>query len=138
MRIGEAADETGLTISNIRFYEKRGLLAPAREQENKYRDYTPEDIRRLKQIMVYRKMGLSIERIHDLLENDSEFAKILKEQEEKLLEQMEELQGALNLCRRLEEENPQQMDVDRYLNYVQEEEATGRKFSGWKKCWMIW
>ena len=28
MRIGEIAKRTGLNISNIRFYERKGLLAP--------------------------------------------------------------------------------------------------------------
>lgn len=33
MRIGEIAKRTGLNISNIRFYERKGLLAPKREQD---------------------------------------------------------------------------------------------------------
>ena len=35
MKIGEAAKETGLSISNIRFYEKKGLLEPEREAESR-------------------------------------------------------------------------------------------------------
>ena len=30
MKIGQAAQLTGLTISNIRFYERKGLLEPER------------------------------------------------------------------------------------------------------------
>ena len=37
MRIGEVAEKTGLSISNIRFYEKKGLIGPEREAESKYR-----------------------------------------------------------------------------------------------------
>ena len=48
IQIGEAAKETGLSISNIRFYEKKGLLTPAKNEESKYREYSPEDISRLK------------------------------------------------------------------------------------------
>ena len=40
MRIGEIARRTGLNISNIRFYERKGLLCPDREDDSKYRDYT--------------------------------------------------------------------------------------------------
>lgn len=47
MRIGEIAEKTGLSISNIRFYEKKGLIEPAREKQSKYRDYTEEDIKRI-------------------------------------------------------------------------------------------
>jgi len=81
MRIGEAAKELGLSVSNIRFYEKKRLLSPVRERENQYRDYTSEDIRRLKQIMLYRKMDLPIETIHDLLENKADFPEVMREQE---------------------------------------------------------
>ena len=67
MKIGEAAKETGLSISNIRFYEKKGLLEPARDQESKYRNYTEEDILRLKKIIIFRKMDLSVEQIAAML-----------------------------------------------------------------------
>ena len=32
MRIGEIAERTGLNISNVRFYERKGLLTPERER----------------------------------------------------------------------------------------------------------
>ena len=34
MRISEVAKLTGLADSNIRFYEKKGLLAPQRETDS--------------------------------------------------------------------------------------------------------
>ena len=42
MRIGEIAERTGLNISNVRFYERKGLLTPERETGSKYRDYSEE------------------------------------------------------------------------------------------------
>lgn len=39
MKIGEVANETGLGISNIRFYEKKGLLAPARKEDFQLKRY---------------------------------------------------------------------------------------------------
>lgn len=48
MKIGQAAQLTGLTISNIRFYERKGLLEPERNDQSKYRNYSEQDIRRLK------------------------------------------------------------------------------------------
>ena len=44
MRIGEIAEKTGLSVSNIRFYEKKGLIGPNREEESKYRNYTDSDL----------------------------------------------------------------------------------------------
>ena len=43
MRIGEIAKLTGLNVSNIRFYERKGLLCPDREDDSKYRDYAKPD-----------------------------------------------------------------------------------------------
>ena len=45
MRIGEIAQLTGLSVSNIRFYEKKGLIGPQREDGSKYRNYTEDDLR---------------------------------------------------------------------------------------------
>lgn len=67
MKIGEAVKQTGLSVSNIRFYEKKGLLEPVRDQGSSYRNYTEEDIRRLKLILVYRKMEVPVEQIHGIL-----------------------------------------------------------------------
>ena len=60
MRISEVAGLTGLNVSNIRFYERKGLLTPVREEESRYRDYTEEDVRRIKRILLYRKMGIPV------------------------------------------------------------------------------
>ena len=44
MRIGEVAQRTGLSISNIRFYEKKGLIGPERNEQNRYREHEEEDV----------------------------------------------------------------------------------------------
>ncbi|MBC7342044.1 MAG: MerR family DNA-binding transcriptional regulator [Clostridia bacterium] len=40
MNIWEVAKATGLTKKAIRYYEKMGLLSPAINQDNNYRDYS--------------------------------------------------------------------------------------------------
>lgn len=130
MRISEAAKETGLSVSNIRFYEKKGLLYPEREEESKYRDYTKEDIRRLKQIILYRKMNLPVEMILLILNGETSARKVLERQREELIEQQHMLQSSIELCSRvLAETDLEQIDVDYFLNYVREEEGRGRKFA---------
>lgn len=130
MKIGEAAKETGLSISNIRFYEKKGLLEPEREAESRYRNYTEEDILRLKKIIVFRKMDLSVEQIDAMLKGRADAREVLKNQEQELFEKMKELEGALELCRVLEKEtSPLDMEPEKYLNYIAQEEQKGKKFS---------
>ena len=49
MNIAEVERRTGLTRANIRFYEKEGLLSPARGA-NGYRDYTEADVETLRKV----------------------------------------------------------------------------------------
>ena len=130
MRISEVASATGLSVSNIRFYEKKGLLTPTREEESKYRDYTLEDVARLKQIILYRKMDVPVETIYLILKGEVSLEVVLRRQEEELLEKKEMIQGSIDLCQKLmSEENPEHIDVDFYLNYVKEEEEQGKRFA---------
>ena len=130
MRISEVADITGLSISNIRFYEKKGLLSPARKSDSRYRDYSKEDILRLKTILLYRKMDLSIDTIYLLLNQDITLEDSLKRQKEELLNQIEMLEGSLSLCQKiLASPDLPNIDIDYYLNYVSAKEAKGEKFA---------
>lgn len=130
MKIGEAAKETGLSISNIQFYEKKGLLEPARDQESKYRNYTEEDILRLKKIIIFRKMDLSVEQIAAMLRGKTDVKEVLKNQEQELFNKIREMEGALELCRILEkEESPLDIEPEQYLDYIAQEEKKGKKFS---------
>ena len=100
MKIGELEEQLQITRSNIRFYEKEGLLSPKRKG-NGYREYSVEDAARLKQIAVLRKIGISIPDIKALLEERTEFSSVLKEHEHVLQEQIDTLNGALFVCRKM-------------------------------------
>ena len=50
MSIKEAEKITGITNQNIRYYEKQGLLAPARRAENSYREYSQEEKARMAEL----------------------------------------------------------------------------------------
>lgn len=130
MKISEAADITGLSISNIRFYEKKGLLTPDRKSGNRYRDYSNEDILRLKTIILYRKINLPIDTIYLLLNQDITLESALKRQKDELINQKEMLEGSLSLCKKiLASPNMPDIDVDYFLNYVTAKEAKGEKFA---------
>ncbi|MDO4514184.1 MAG: MerR family transcriptional regulator [Lachnospiraceae bacterium] len=129
MRIGEIAEKTGLSISNIRFYEKKGLIGPGREEENKYRNYTDADLERLNLIILYRKMDFSVELIGKLLENEVSAEDALEQQliDLKLKQQM--LQSSIDLCQKMiDDQAYDEIDVEHYLDYVREEETNGRIF----------
>ena len=77
MRIKEVEQRTGLTAKAIRLYESKGLLKPARETENDYRDYTEEDVARLKTIAILRKLDLSVAEIKEWTDGQSSLSDLL-------------------------------------------------------------
>ena len=66
MKINEVEAQVGIAKRNIRFYEKEGLLTPARNSENGYRDYGEEDVRTLEKIKLLRKLDVPLEEIRRL------------------------------------------------------------------------
>lgn len=130
MKIGQAAQLTGLTISNIRFYERKGLLEPERNDQSKYRNYSEQDIRRLKQIILYRKMNMPIEKIASMLDDPAVSEELVRQQLQELLNKQQEIQGSIDLCRKLAADHAYDGEnIDFYLNYVKEEEKKGHSFA---------
>ncbi|MCR9194342.1 MAG: redox-sensitive transcriptional activator SoxR [Hyphomonas sp.] len=64
--IGDLASRTGLSVSAIRFYEKKGLITPDRNSGNQRR-YEGADIRRLSFILIAQQIGLTIEQIKEVM-----------------------------------------------------------------------
>ncbi len=131
MKISEVASETGIDVSTIRFYERKKLITPARQIDNSYRDYTEEDIERLRQIMLCRKLDMSIEDIRSILEEEISFPAMLESQLTALEEKQRRLTSSLELCRKMIADNANGTDdVSFYLNYVATEEKKGHTFPG--------
>ena len=72
-RIGDVAEETGLTTRTIRYYEEVGLLEPAAHVTGANRRYDHEDVERLRLIKRLREVvGLSLAEVKTFLEMESE------------------------------------------------------------------
>lgn len=94
MRINEVIEKVDLTKRAIKYYEEQGLLSVVKD-ENGYRNYTEEDIETLKEISVYRKLGISIKDIKILLEgkDKSLLEEIYKEKTNKLESYKDEVES---------------------------------------------
>ena len=68
MNIKQAAQKSGISERNIRYYEQAGLITPARNPENDYRQYTEENMRTLKMIRILRSVDMPVEDIRDVLQ----------------------------------------------------------------------
>jgi len=68
--ITDAVKQFGMTSKTLRYYERVGLLESKRAEGNNYRYYSELEVERIKQILVLRKMQISIKDIVRIYEND--------------------------------------------------------------------
>ena len=66
MNISDAAQDSGLPAKTIRYYEEIGLVHPGR-LTNGYRDYSHQDLHKLRFLQRSRGLGFSIEDCRTLL-----------------------------------------------------------------------
>jgi DNA-binding transcriptional MerR regulator len=94
MRINEAAEQLGLSQRALKYYEKEGLLE-VRRDENGYRNYSTQDLERLKKISLYRKLGIAIKDIESLLntEDPARLREILAQKRDQLQQDQTQLQS---------------------------------------------
>ena len=67
--IGELAKILGITAETIRYYERKGIIAPIHDQETGYRYYTTWDLHMLIRARCYLGFGLSIEETVGILQS---------------------------------------------------------------------
>jgi DNA-binding transcriptional MerR regulator len=65
--VGEVARQLGVRVSALRFWEQQGFVAPARDPSSRYRRYTPEQVRRLRVVVLLRQGGYTAEVIREVL-----------------------------------------------------------------------
>lgn len=66
-KIGKVANQTGLSIDTIRFYEKQGLLKQSPRTEGGFRLFGASDIETLKFVRKAQELGFSLNEIRELL-----------------------------------------------------------------------
>ena len=110
MNIKQASKQSGVSAPNIRFYEKEGLLDPARLPGNDYRDYTE------------RMLDVPLPVIRSVLAGDAPLGNILREQQTALEQRAKQLEGAARFCAELARQDPSaaSLDVDACLSRMED------------------
>lgn len=72
LQIGEVARLVGASTKTIRYYHEIGLLPEPERTESGYRLYTAQHLLRLQRIRRLRALGLSLERIREILDEAPE------------------------------------------------------------------
>jgi MerR family transcriptional regulator, repressor of the yfmOP operon len=67
-RIGEVAEQTGVTTRTIRYYEELGLLGGSEREKGRHRLYCDSDVERLRELIKLRDLlGVSLDDLRCLL-----------------------------------------------------------------------
>ena len=118
MTIKEVEEQTGLTRSNIRFYEREKLIEPTRNDKNGYRDYSESDIKNIKKIAYLRTLEISIEDIRNIMSDKVSLAEIIRKQTAAIQTQIEGLNKAKSMCERMLEAGDVSFDELQIEKYV--------------------
>ena len=129
MKIKQVEGLVGITRKNIRFYEDQGLLNVERA-ENGYREYHQEDVIRLQEIKLFRKMDISIEEMKLLFEKKKSLQICLEQHLKELEHRKEGLLKMQDMCERLilEHRSLESLNAEDCLEEIEQMEKEGAKF----------
>src|SRR3954451_10114883 len=90
--VGQVAERSGVTVRTLHHYDEIGLLRPSRRSASGYRLYTDEDLVRLQHVVVYRRLGFSLEEVAGLLDDpEADVAGHLRRQRAAVMSRLDEL-----------------------------------------------
>lgn len=118
MTIKDVEKRTGLSRSNIRFYEKEKLIEPSRNESNGYRDYSENDVENIKKIAYLRTLGISIENIRNIISAKATLQEILERHSEVLKSQITDLNKAKFMCEKMLDEESisyEKLQIEQYV-----------------------
>jgi Hg(II)-responsive transcriptional regulator len=67
MWIGEAAEQAGVNVQTLRYYERRGLLPKPPRRASGYREFPDEAVRVVRFIKRAQDLGFSLDEVEELL-----------------------------------------------------------------------
>jgi Hg(II)-responsive transcriptional regulator len=68
MRTGQVADQAGVNVQTLRYYERRGLLPAPQRRASGYRMYGPDAVRVVRFVKRAQQLGFSLDQVESLLE----------------------------------------------------------------------
>jgi MerR family mercuric resistance operon transcriptional regulator len=68
LTIGRLAKASGVGIDTVRFYERRGLISRGLKADTSFREYAPDDAKRIRFIKRAQELGFTLAEIKELLQ----------------------------------------------------------------------
>lgn len=91
LTVGQVAEAYAVTVRTLHHYDRIGLLRPSARSMAGYRLYDPTDLTRLRDIVVYRRLGLPLEEIAAVLDDPGAAASHLTRQRALVMSRLDEL-----------------------------------------------
>ena len=73
LTVGQVARTYGVTVRTLHHYDEIGLLQPSERTPAGYRVYTGVDLERLSTVVVYRRLGFTLDEIGELLDGEPRY-----------------------------------------------------------------
>ncbi|MGN0968908.1 MAG: MerR family transcriptional regulator [Oscillospiraceae bacterium] len=130
MKINEVESLVGVTRRNIRFYENEGLLTPARNKQNGYREYGEAEVEELKKIKLLRKLGVPLDEIRRMQAGPGTVADGMCRHLITLEREKQDLEQAMVLCHQMKDQDVRlsELDAETWLKEMEDLERKGTTF----------
>ncbi len=93
LTVGQVAEQFAVTVRTLHHYDDLGLLTPSERTRGGYRSYSRADLDRLSTIVVYRRLGFSLEQIAALLAGPDDLIEHLHRQRANVTSQLGQLRA---------------------------------------------
>ena len=140
MTIKEMEEKTGISRSNIRFYEAEGLICPNR-RENGYRDYSEENAEVLMKVKLLRSMEVPLDHVKAVFFGEKRLNEVLNELEAELDRRQAHQERARLILRQLRQSDTEfdSLDPEVLLPMLDSEaaveDAPPRLNLPWRRFW---
>jgi Hg(II)-responsive transcriptional regulator len=97
MKIGGLAKKAQVSVDTVRYYEQRGLMQWASRSRSGYRQYSDDDVKRLRFIRHAKKLGFTLDEIKELLalraegSNCSQVKQVAESKADEIMDRIEKL-----------------------------------------------
>jgi DNA-binding transcriptional MerR regulator len=67
VKIGQVAQEAGVSVDTVRFYERRGILPAAERRPSGYRIFSAEAVEHIRMAKALQELGFTLDEVVDAL-----------------------------------------------------------------------
>lgn len=122
--VSQLSKLAGVSVRTLHHYDQNGLLKPNRSSDNGYRVYRTKHVHLLQQILIYRELGFSLEKIKTMNSaKDDELVSALAQQKSLLIEKKTQLEQMIQTIEDTMEQLNRNDELSHLFNGLPKEQA---------------